>query len=173
MTDIEWATEGVELEQARPRRLGDLHAGEPLLLSARLGEGSRDGMLRLGGQTRDGWVRVGVPLRENAPREAGIALRWARKRVTALMDSLHEGADPSTVRDEVVDLGLGFHLVTAYTSLVAVDDLADAVGPARPVRIASALPRGGTDGPMRLLLGWLLLVAGLTLLAILLPGHGK
>jgi hypothetical protein len=63
-----------------------------------------------------------------APHSLGIAKLWARRKIDTITDSLVEGADPQTVRDAVVVLGLEHHLVTQYTSLVAVD-----VTPTSPV----------------------------------------
>ena len=81
------------------------------------------------------------------------------------MDSLHEGADPRAVRAEVLELAMEFNLVTAYSSLVAVEESASALGEAHRVRLAAALPAGGSGNPLRRLLGWSLLLAGLCLLA--------
>jgi hypothetical protein len=81
------------------------------------------------------------------------------------MDSLHEGAEPSAVRTEVLELAFDFNLVTAYTSLVAVDERASALGEPHRVRFASALPAGGSSNPLRRLLGLVLFGAGLLLLS--------
>jgi Ca-activated chloride channel family protein len=169
MTDIDWTAEGLRIEEAHPRRLADLHAGQPLFLSARLeGDGST-GTLSLRGYTRAGPIGMETSIDESTLLGSGIALRWARAKVGSLMDSLHEGADPRGVRAEVVEVGLAFNLVTAYTSLVAVDDRPSALGVPQEMRIASALPRGGTDSPLRRLLGWSLVVTGLLLLLFALP----
>jgi Ca-activated chloride channel family protein len=167
LADVELQATGLELAEAYPRRLPDLYAGQPLLLSARLPGETTSGSLQLGGFARSGWITASISFDEATPRGRGIALRWARAKVRSLMDSLHEGADPADVRAEVVDLGLAFHMVTAYTSLVAVDDRASAIGNARPVRLASVLPRGGTDGPLRLIAGWVLVLVGLGFLLLL------
>ena len=80
------------------------------------------------------------------------------------MDSLHEGAVKEDVRAEVIDVALDFNLVTAFTSLVAVEEVPTALGPSHPWRRAAALPQGGTSGPLRLRLGLLLCTLGLGLL---------
>ena len=46
---------------------------------------------------------------------------WARKKIASLMDSIVEGADRAEVRRQVIDVALAHHLVSKYTSLVAVD----------------------------------------------------
>jgi Ca-activated chloride channel family protein len=139
--DLRW--NGSDLDDLLPERLPDLHAGEPLLVSARLGAGAHTGRIELGGHTREGWVDVFADL-DDAVAGPGIAVRWARARVETLMDRLHEGVEESEVRAEVVALGLDHHLVTRYTSLVAVEEVSSALGPSRSVRMAAALPLGGT-----------------------------
>ena len=59
--------------------------------------------------------------------ETGIHRLWARKKIAGLMDRLREGGDPGEVRSAVVAVALQHRLVSAYTSLVAVD-----VTPTRP-----------------------------------------
>jgi hypothetical protein len=93
-----------------------------------------------------------------------VATRWARAKVGSLMDSLHEGAPAADVRTAVIDVGLDYGLVTAYTSLVAVEQVPTALDASHAVRRAAALPMGGTDGPLRLRLGLLLGALGLGLL---------
>ncbi len=167
MEQIELNLREAGLEEVYPRIVPDLYAGEPLLLSAKLGPSDRTGALKMGGYTRDGWRSTTISLVDSVPRDSGIALRWARSRVDGLMDSLHAGADPRAVRAEVVDLALGFHLVTRYTSLVAVEEMPTALGDARTTRMAAALPTGGTDRPLKLRVGLILAALGLAALVAL------
>jgi Ca-activated chloride channel family protein len=167
MTDVQLQWTGIDPGEPYPSRPPDLHAGEPLIISTRLDGLPLEGRLVLGGYTREGWVESEVEIDDRSARGAGIALRWARAKVGSLMDSLHEGADPGAVRREVVDLGLQFNLVTPYTSLVAVEERPSAIGPSRRVRMANALPSGGTDNALRATLGWLLAGAGLLLLLVM------
>ena len=164
--------EGVELNLGEaglhdvfPQTVPDLYAGEPLLLSARLEPGGPSAALTLGGYTRDGWHETRVALDAVVGEESGVALRWARARIGGLMDGLAEGADAGIVREDVIELALEFHLVTRYTSLVAVEQRPSALGASRTVRTAAALPLGGTDNPLKLLIGSLLCAAGLLVLA--------
>ena len=65
------------------------------------------------------WSRD-LPLvsREDDP---GIAALWARAKIAALHDDERRGADADTTRKSIVDTALAHHLVSKYTSLVAVD----------------------------------------------------
>jgi len=167
--DLDWG--GASPEQVYPARLPDLHAGQPLVLYARIDSSSRGGSVTLRGQSREGWLEIAVPL-QDAVAGPGVATRWARAKVGSLMDSLHEGVPAADVRTAVIDVGLDYGLVTAYTSLVAVEQVPTALDASNAVRRAAALPMGGTDGPLRLRLGLLLGVLGLGLLALRLrPGQ--
>jgi Ca-activated chloride channel family protein len=165
LTDLELRMDAVDGDDLLPRRLPDLHAGEPLLVSARLDAGARSGRVELTGYSRAGWIDLAADL-DDAVAGPGIAARWARYKVGALMDRLHEGADEAEVRFEVVELGLNHHLVTRYTSLVAVEEVASALGPSRSVRMAAALPRGGTWNAEIRRWGLILAALGLGLLLV-------
>jgi hypothetical protein len=114
----------------------------------------------LTGFTDRGWVELHCDAVETVRRGSGIATRWARAKVEYLVDALRAGADPDDVRREVVDLALDHKLVTRFTSLVAVEEVPTAIDTPQPLRIAAALPRGGTEARLRLLVGGVLLVWG-------------
>ncbi|HKA37868.1 MAG TPA: hypothetical protein VKH43_13675, partial [Thermoanaerobaculia bacterium] len=62
-----------------------------------------------------------VPLSATAG-DSGIDRLWARRKIAALMDRMTESnADRDAVRCEVTDVALRHHLVSSFTSLVAVD----------------------------------------------------
>ncbi|MBI1951327.1 MAG: hypothetical protein HYS34_08195, partial [Acidobacteria bacterium] len=107
---------------------------------------------------------------EGAPRAGtGVATRWARAKVESLTDTLHENADPESVRRAVIGVAIPFGIVTRYTSLVAVEEFPTATGDSVPVRVANGqplgltlpgdLPQGGTAEPLLLLAG--IVLAGL------------
>lgn len=131
---LEW--KGPVPLESFPATLPDLYAGEPLVASMRFPAGADEIGVRLSGRRERGLVETGVAV-ASAPAESGVASRFARRKVEALVDSLQVGADEATVRAEVVDLGIRHHLVTPYTSLVAVEQV--------PTADPSAmLPRTGT-----------------------------
>jgi Ca-activated chloride channel family protein len=175
MTDLklEWA--GAEPLDVYPSRLPDLHAGEPLLVSARLAPFASLRRVTLHGRVPDGPLVLEQEVEANTSESSGVGTRWARARVTALMDELAAGApgsDESALRDEVVLVSKAFQIVTRFTSLVAVEEFPTAVDESRPARVANALPagsrmllpQGGTSGPLLRLAGMLLLAMGALLL---------
>ncbi len=111
---------------AWPNTVPDLYTGEPVVLSARLPKAGGEVYLQ-GASAGVDWTQH---LDLNGGRQhEGIAKTWARAKIEALMDqSLSNEADKEELREQIVDLGLAYHLVSKHTSLVAVDKT-----PARPV----------------------------------------
>ena len=159
-TDLELRWDGVRAEGIAPGRLPDLHRNEPLVLSARL-DSTRGGSLTVGGWSVDGWTERTVELDRTGIENYGVALTWARAQVETLMDSLVEGADERSVRGDVIDIALAYRLVTAYTSLVAVEqypgELTNGLEPAT----RQVLPSTATLGPLRKRMALLFAAAGL------------
>jgi len=166
--EIAWDDPGAE---TWPERLPDLYAGEPLVVAARtLSPGET---VRISGRRGDGgWWETEVALAEAAaaPASAGGVRRgvhrlWARRKIESLMGRVSQGVPEEDVRREVVEVALAHHLVSPYTSLVAVEQV-----PSRPAgegavtrAVATALPAGmlpvgGTPARTSALSGLVLLV---------------
>jgi Ca-activated chloride channel family protein len=120
----------------------DLYLGEPVVLLARLGRASRAALTVTGRRDVKPWqttLRV-----EAGADESGIHKLWARKKIAGLMDRLREGGDRNEVRSAVGAVALQHHLVSAYTSLVAVDMTPTRPdgSPGRTANVPVALPAG-------------------------------
>ncbi|MDH4192741.1 MAG: marine proteobacterial sortase target protein [Nitrospirota bacterium] len=113
-----------------PTPLPDVYAGEPLMVTFRTATppaqftiSGRHGMVP--------WNTV-LPVASGLPRQ-GIAVHWARQKISRLMDQHSALLQPGTsnqqteLRQAVIDVALRHHLVSRYTSLVAVETT-----PARP-----------------------------------------
>jgi Ca-activated chloride channel family protein len=124
LTDVEVTWTGGAKVETWPARVPDLYLGQPVVVSARL-EGPAEQVAIAGRRGDEAWTTAMAP--SGGRRGEGAAVLWARRKIEALLDSLHEGADAEEVRRSVVVLGLEHHLVTKHTSLVAVD-----VTPSRP-----------------------------------------
>jgi Ca-activated chloride channel family protein len=122
--------------------LPDLYAGEPLVIMARSAVAPTEVSVRARLANRP-WTH-GVSLQRGADA-TGLHVLWARQRVAAWLDARVDGIDEAVIRQRVVDLGLAHHLVTPYTSLVAVDKT--------PRRSAEAALRRH-DLAVRLPAGW-------------------
>ena len=163
-----------------PARIPDLYAGEPLMVTAELVAahgGDPAGAMRVSGLSGDAPWSTNVSL-DQPPDSQGIGVLWARNKISALMDATRAGAVEDETRSKVVELALAHHLVTKYTSLVAIDRT-----PARPTDLAlktaaqptnlpvgwnyeavfGELPRGATNSRFDLLVGALMMLAAMLL----------
>ena len=118
------SVDGATLDLA-PHKLPDLYAGEPLVL---LGRGkAAQGKLTLRGTTAGkGWTQT-VDLAQALPSPA-VAKLWASRRIADV--EAQRASDEITYEDAdkaVEALGMEFALVTARTSLIALDET-----PSRP-----------------------------------------
>ncbi len=125
-----------------PSPLPDLYLGEPLVLAIRTDW--ENASLRLTG-TRLGnpWETI-VDTVTYGKRE-GVGALWARKKIRSLMESLALGASSENeVREQVLKTALEHHLVSKYTSLVAVDSVVSRPKDAKvePAAVKTHLPQG-------------------------------
>ena len=128
-----------------PNRVPDLYLGEPVIIAAKTSH--FDGDIQISGQRANTTWQVDLPL-VGGQQGNGVAPLWARAKIKALMDSLIEGANKDVVKKEVIDVALQHHLVSKYTSLVAVEKT-----PSRPMwdslntrAVPNNLPHGSTMG---------------------------
>jgi Ca-activated chloride channel family protein len=127
VTDIEvqWPS-GVVIE-SYPSVVPDLYLGEPVVVRAQASGPFRPGgRVRIAGNSVAGGWEADVPL-SSPVRSEGVAALWARARIGSLMDEERRGADAERTRASILDTALTHHLVSKYTSLIAVDKT-----PARP-----------------------------------------
>jgi Ca-activated chloride channel homolog len=161
-----------------PANLPDLYAGEPLIFTARSDAATGEVKL-LGKRNHEQWqARFYL---QQAAYGHGIGKLWARDRIDTLLDSLHDGADAELVRSDVVKLALTHHLVSKYTSLVAVDITPSRAQDAalKSQAVPTNLPKGqdaskifglqaktGTEQYLHLLIGIALLLIAIFMAAI-------
>jgi Ca-activated chloride channel family protein len=166
-----------EAAELYPPAVPDVYAGEPLVLAASFpARPDRPLLATAFGQA------AGLPWRQTVggiPSELpGIATLWARRKIEHLVDSRVAGIDEALIRKLVIDTALEHHLVSPYTSLVAVDRT-----PARSAAAAlerrtldntmpagaqwqAAFPQTATPGPLLRWLGASALLAALLLFAV-------
>jgi len=150
-----------------PARVPDLYLGEPVMVAA-AARAPLGALVVSGTRGNQPWSVALTPSPDAvAP---GVGALWARYKIAALMDELTRGADPAQVRSQVVKVALEHHLVSAFTSLVAVDVTPSA--PASGVKtemVAAAPPRGfvaGTQLPQTATPALLQLLIGIGCLAV-------
>jgi Ca-activated chloride channel family protein len=117
--ELQWPS-GAAIESF-PAIVPDLYLGEPVAVRVKASSEFRPGAaLRIVGNSIAGtWTAdVSLALGVQSP---GVAALWARARIADLFDQQRRGADEDVTRDAVVKTALMHHLVSKYTSLVAVD----------------------------------------------------
>lgn len=126
---IDWGRLGVT--ELVPDPLPPLAPGRPLALIGRYLWSGKETLILKGTQDGRPWekqIEVEFPAEE--PRHASLASLWARARIDGLLlDS--PGEERPEIKAEVLALGLQFHLMSPYTSFVAVDEVR-AVDPGSP-----------------------------------------
>ena len=116
---------GATLTRTYPRTLPDLSAGEDLLVTGRV-TGPPGATLQLvlhgtlGGRQVDYPVSVTLPERASHPWTGRL---WAKSRIDEALEemALTRAALPE-LKNEVIELGLAYNLVTPYTSFLAVPE---------------------------------------------------
>jgi Ca-activated chloride channel family protein len=159
-----------------PHQIPDVYAGEPLVLAASYpAMPDRPLIATAFGQA------AGMPWRQTVggiPSELpGIAALWARRKIEHLIDSRVAGVDETLIAKLVTQTALEHHLVSPYTSLIAVDKTPASSAAAALERrnLANTMPAGAqwqaafpqtaTPGPLLRWLGAIALIVAASLLA--------
>ncbi|WP_171094072.1 marine proteobacterial sortase target protein [Usitatibacter rugosus] len=165
---IKWP-DGSDVETF-PARVPDLYLGEPIVVAAALKTLTKTVVVS-GVRGNQPWSVALTPSPSDG-EPSGVGALWARAKIAALMDDIRTGGTVEEIKPKVVAVALEHHLVSAYTSLVAVD-----VTPTGPVGDmtktalvrtslpagwqgqAGALPQTDTEMTLQLILGLLALTA--------------
>jgi Ca-activated chloride channel family protein len=142
LTDIGVKFQGFDAYDVEPPSLPDLFARRPLILFGKYR--MAEGKVRVTGRTVPGeYERVieVTPSLENEDNEA-LKYLWARECIARLSDYGRVGVK---VAEEVKNLGLKYHLMTQYTSFVAVDTIVRDTGELVTVKQPLPLPEGVSD----------------------------
>ncbi|MCK5498089.1 MAG: marine proteobacterial sortase target protein, partial [Gammaproteobacteria bacterium] len=164
-----------------PQNIPDLYLSEPLLISTK--SVTLPESLTIKGEIAGKKWQASLNLK-GGQKDSGIPVIWARKKIAALMDQMSqnqntEGDKAEELRNNIVETALEHHLVSKYTSLIAVD-----VTPARtreallkshalPVNLPAGwdynkvfghMPTTATNATVAFMSGLLMLFAGMILL---------
>ncbi|MCA1615762.1 MAG: VWA domain-containing protein, partial [Acidobacteria bacterium] len=126
LTDLSLDWGGVEADLIYPRELPDLFRGTQVTLIGRYRNASdlRNVRLRLAGKTARetksfAYENLRFPDRTDA--NDFLPRLWATRRVGWLMDQIRANGFSNELRDEIVDLGTRYGIVTPYTSYLALE----------------------------------------------------
>jgi Ca-activated chloride channel family protein len=142
LTDIKTSFDGFDAYDVEPIAMPDLFAERPLVLFGKYRKAS--GSITVRGQTAKGDFKKVIKVKSSMEDEDNSAVKylWAREKIATLDDYGKVGTD---VKDEVIKLGLEYHLMTQYTSFVAVDKIIRKTGEVVTVKQPLPLPQGVSD----------------------------
>ncbi len=135
LTDIKVEFSGVEVKEVQPRNFNDVWAQRPLYITGKYkkpGSGSVTVKGFSGGKPYISTMSLNFPATDD--KNSVLPQVWARAKVEELTQILNEEAPQANplsrnlpplaleTRDEIEKLGLQYHLMTDYTSFVAVDE---------------------------------------------------
>jgi Ca-activated chloride channel family protein len=135
----------VRSELTYPRALPDLFRGTQLAIVGRYRNATdlRDVTIRLSGTASPTHVYTYAgqrfPLR--AEENEWLPRLWATRRVGWLMEQVRSNGESRELRDEIVELGTRYGIVTPYTSFLALEPGAGDVGN-RPVALQDVVVTG-------------------------------
>src|SRR5882724_6808853 len=123
LTRVRVSFAGFDAYDIDPPQVPDLFAQRPLVVIGKY-RGAPTGSIVIEGSTAGGARRqtLDVAKANVAPNAGSTALRtlWARGRIATLTDNQRLQPDDPT-RAEILRLGLGYGLLTDYTSFIAID----------------------------------------------------
>lgn len=126
LTDLKLDMGGVETDLIYPRNLPDLFKGSQIALIGRYRNQVDLNPVRLSLTGRTGsnsqtfyYDNQRFPLR--AEKNDFLPRLWATRRVGWLMEQIRTNGEQKELRDEVVDLGTRYGIVTPYTSYLALE----------------------------------------------------
>jgi Ca-activated chloride channel homolog len=147
LTKASLASNGFDIHDVEPPGIPDVLAERPVIVFGKW-RGERKGKLALQGIAGDGKFEKIFDVAKTPASKDNAALRylWARSRIARLDDYQHLRDDPDRVK-EITALGLQYHLLTNYTSFIAVDQVVrnPRPGDSQTVRQPLPLPQGVSD----------------------------
>jgi Ca-activated chloride channel homolog len=124
LTDVEIDFGRVTADLIYPRRTPDLFKGTQITLIGRYRNTADNISVSLKGKSgreNRSFNYANLSFPERAEQNDFLPRLWATRRVGWLMEQIRSNGEQKELRDEVVELGTRFGIVTPYTSYLAVD----------------------------------------------------
>lgn len=122
LTDIKVSFDGFDTYDVEPAVIPTLYAKKPIVLLGKW-RGEAAGTIQIEGMTGKGKYSQTISVADAMIGENNaVGYLWARKRVERLTDYGQE-TDSDAVKKEVTQIGLDYHMITPYTSFIAVLDV--------------------------------------------------
>ncbi|MFS8086400.1 MAG: VIT domain-containing protein, partial [Acidobacteriota bacterium] len=159
LTDISIDWNGLPVSDVYPKAIPDLFSAKPVILTGRY-TGKGQGTIRLKGKmSGHDYIReIPVDFSNTQTQHDVLSTLWARTRIDDLMSQDFKAAQQGEMKDEVkqniIQLGIEYRLMTQFTSFVAVEEMivTDGGQPRRidvPVEVPEGVNREGVFGDQR------------------------
>src|ERR1043166_3317216 len=126
LTDLQLDLGGAQTDLVYPRGIPDVFRGSQVMMIGRYSNAADLNSVQLkltgksGGTTRTyTYTNLSFPLRSDANEY--LPRLWATRRVGWLMEQVRSSGEQKELRDEIVDLGTRYGIVTPYTSYLALE----------------------------------------------------
>ena len=144
LTNLKLTTHGFHIQDLEPMQLPDVLADRPVICLGKW-TGEAKGTITLSGMSGAGpWSQTFEVGKVKDHDHGALRQLWARQRIQMLSDYDQFGQDADR-KAEVTRLGLAYHLLTAYTSFVAVDTQVRNHGGSTTVTQPLPMPEGVSD----------------------------
>lgn len=159
LTDVKVKFEGVQVKEVYPKNQSDVWAQRPLYIKGRYLKPGQGSVTLTGFRAGKPYTqKLAVNFPESNATNPGIASVWARAKVDRLMAENWRAAQINRLnkelKDEITDVALKHHILTQFTSFVAVDTSRTTKGgkPIKkvvPVEMPDGVSRKGVFGKTR------------------------
>ena len=153
LTDLGLDIAGVHTDLVYPRSMPDVFRGSQVTLIGRYNnqEALETVRIKLSGKSNGAlrtysYDKLRFPLREDA--NDYLPRLWATRRVGWLMEQVRTNGEQKELRDEIVDLGTRYGIVTPYTSYLALEGRETTMNATPGTRLQRmGVGRVGTNAP--------------------------
>jgi Ca-activated chloride channel family protein len=128
LSDLKLDFGGVEADLLYPRTLGDLFKNSQLVIVGRYKNNVSAATIRLTGKVgsrAETFTFAGQHFPAERSDNAFLARLWATRRVGYLLEQIRLNGENKELRDEIIQLGTRYGIVTPYTSFLVTEDTKD------------------------------------------------
>jgi len=147
LTHVQVKYDKFDAYDVEPLSVPDVFSERPVIIFGKY-RGTPTGNITIKGMNGEGEYENSLFASTAKSSESNIALRylWARERIRTLSDYASVGNGSDEYRPAIIELGLKYNLLTAYTSFLAIDnDIRNKEGSSTIINQPLPLPEGVSD----------------------------
>jgi len=120
LTNITYDFDAFEAYDVLPAKVPDLFAERPIMVCGKF-RGATKGSIDINGLAAGKPFKTTLAINKASKNNQALKYLWAREKVRLLAD-YNQVDYNELLKQEIIDLGLKYNLLTQYTSFIAVDD---------------------------------------------------